>query len=462
MITLIPARKQEGMATLLVTILLMLSATAFSFYTAKNKLFEIRASGNDYRYKEAYANAELGLDYAGTWLAFGKVTVGGKEQPAALSYLTKTTDEPLTMNAGTSTHAGTQKFIDFFSSEQVQVVVKQSPTNPKLLNVVSTGRSRDGQAKAVVSREFYFSGNVNNGGNNIPIAPITTNTQTLIEGAVQLASNPTAFDDQDLSYWSSYNALQLAGNWFSYSNDGFGNLSKFENTLKAGDATLDNELGWYGDDTLAGFPDTGGKDDTTFAHGDISLSDPRFPESLKEEYLGIKEADFATLRNDVAKQAADGEPGVLFIEPNDLGVCEVPAGGKGEKLVWIYGDCPIHVGGVDGAGYSAGTPTSGVTMIIDGNADFRGGASITGLVYIVNSHMETQNSAAINAKFGGSITVKGAMIIDGVNHGVVLTSGSIVVDYSADVLRTLSGVNTNTSGVSRFGWVPGTWRDFND
>ena len=90
------------------------------------------------------------------------------------------------MNAGTSTHAGTQKFIDFFSSEQVQVVVKQSPTNPKLLNVVSTGRSRDGQAKAVVSREFYFSGNVNNGGNNIPIAPITTNTQTLIEGAVQL------------------------------------------------------------------------------------------------------------------------------------------------------------------------------------------------------------------------------------------------------------------------------------
>ena len=54
------------------------------------------------------------------------------------------------------------------------------------------------------------------------------------------------------------------------------------------------------------------------------------------------------------------------------------------------------------------------------------------------------------------------MIIDGVNHGVVLTSGSIVVDYSADVLRTLSGVNTNTSGVSQFGWVPGTWRDFND
>ncbi|MCE0555995.1 hypothetical protein [Motilimonas sp. E26] len=460
MIKLSPSGKQEGMATLLVTILLMLSATAFTFYTAKNKLFEIRASGNDYRYKEAYANAELGLDYAGTWLAFGKVKVGSKEQPAAMSFINKTSDEPLKLNIGSSTDKGTQKFIEFFASNQVEVVVKQSPTNPKLLQVVSTGRSRDGQAKAVVSREFYFSGNANNGGNNIPIAPITTNTQTLIEGSVQLASNPTAFDDQELSYWSSYSALQLAGNWFSYSNDGFADLSKFNNTLEAGDATLENELGWYSEDTLESFSELNSEQES-FASDDISLSDPRFPDSLKEEYLGVDEADFAKLRNEVAKQAAEGEEGIIFVEPNDLGICDIPAGGQGEKVVWIYGDCPIHVNGIAGAGYSAGTLTEGVTVIIDGNADFRGGASINGLVYVVNSNMETQNSAAVNAKFGGSISVKGAMIVDGIYHGVVLTSGSIVVDYSADVLRTLSGVNASAVGGSRFGWVPGTWRDFN-
>ncbi len=460
MIKPITSLKQEGMATLLITILLMLSATAFSFYTAKNKLFEIRASGNDYRYKEAYANAELGLDYAGTWLAFGKVDVGGKQQPAAMSFLNKTSDEPLSINIGSSSHPGTQKFINFFASNQVEVVVKQSTKNPKLLNVISTGRSRDGQAQATVSREFYFSGNANNGGNGIPIAPITTNTQTLIEGSVSLASNPKAFSDQELSYWSSFNALQLAGNWFSYSNDGFGDLSKFENTLEAGDATLENELGWYSADTLADFPDGKGGE-KTFANSDISLADPRFPESLKSEYLGVEESSFANLRNEVAQRAADGEEGIIFVEPNDLGVCEIPPGGNGEKVVWIYGDCPIHVGGTEGAGYNAGLTTDGVTLIIDGNADFRGGASVNGLVYVVNSNKETQNSAAINAKFGGSISVKGAVIIDGVDHGVVLTSGSIVVDYSDEVLRTLSGVSKNTGG-SRFGWVPGTWRDFSE
>lgn len=454
----ITVRRQTGMATLLVTMLLMLSATAFTFYTAKNKLFEIKASANDYSHKEAYANAELGLDYAGTWLAFGKVEVDGVSTPAAQTFLTKTDDTPLALGIGSSSDAKTQQFIDFFGSEQVTVVVKQSTRNPKLLQVVSTGRSRDGLAQASVSREFYFAGTANGNG-AVPLAPIITNTQTLLEGSVQVASNSNAYGEQDLSYWSSYSSMQLAGDWFSYgyqgATEGFTDLSKFSNTLEAADATLENEFGSYSGDTINGFPNEG---EETFANGDISLSDPRFPDSLKEEYLGTKEADFADLRSKIQDKADSGEEGVVFVTPDSDGNCSLPAGQQGERIVWVYGDCAITTAS---STYNAGTADKPVTFIIDGSADFSGGASIQGLVYLVNSEDDPLTSAAVNASFGGSITVEGSVIIDGDDNGAVLTSGSIVVNYNSDVLSNLYSFDDTNAGAVRFGWVPGTWRDFN-
>ncbi|RJG51271.1 hypothetical protein D1Z90_00610 [Motilimonas pumila] len=438
--------------------LLMLSATAFTFYTAKNKLFEIKASANDYSHKEAYSNAELGLDYAGTWLAFGKVEIDGVSTPAAKTFLDKTDDTPLVLGVGSSNDAQTQKFIDFFGSEQVTVVVKQSSNNPKLLQVVSTGRSRDGLAKASVSREFYFAGTANGNG-AVPLAPIITNTQTLLEGSVQVASNSNAYGEQDLSYWSSYDSLQLAGDWFSYGyqgdTEGFTDLSMFSNTLDAADATLENELGSFSADTINSFPEQG---DETFANGDISLSDPRFPESLKEEYLGTKEADFADLRDSIQDKAANGEEGVLFVTPDSDGVCMLPDGQQGERIVWVYGDCVVTTAS---STYSAGTAENPVTLIIDGSADFSGGANIQGLVYLVNSQDDPLMSAAVNASFGGSISVEGSVIVDGDENGAVMTSGSIVVNYNSDVLSNLYSFDDSNAGAVRFGWVPGTWRDFN-
>lgn len=58
------SNKQSGLAMLTVTLLLLISATSFTFFSVKSRLMESKIAANDYRYREAFINAEAGMDYA--------------------------------------------------------------------------------------------------------------------------------------------------------------------------------------------------------------------------------------------------------------------------------------------------------------------------------------------------------------------------------------------------------------
>ncbi|RJG47861.1 pilus assembly PilX family protein [Motilimonas pumila] len=57
-------RTQSGLATLTVTLILLIAATSFTFYSMKSKVSQTKIASNDVRYTEALVNAESGLDYA--------------------------------------------------------------------------------------------------------------------------------------------------------------------------------------------------------------------------------------------------------------------------------------------------------------------------------------------------------------------------------------------------------------
>ncbi len=55
---------QSGVAMLTVTLLLLISATSFTFFSVKSRLMETKIAANDYRYREAFINAETGMEHA--------------------------------------------------------------------------------------------------------------------------------------------------------------------------------------------------------------------------------------------------------------------------------------------------------------------------------------------------------------------------------------------------------------
>ncbi|MDO6526669.1 pilus assembly PilX N-terminal domain-containing protein [Motilimonas sp. 1_MG-2023] len=61
--------KQAGLAMLTVTLLLLISATSFTFFSVKSRLMEAKISSNDYRYRETFVNAEAGLEHAISFLS---------------------------------------------------------------------------------------------------------------------------------------------------------------------------------------------------------------------------------------------------------------------------------------------------------------------------------------------------------------------------------------------------------
>lgn len=59
---------QNGAATLLVSIILLIGITLIALFATKIGVLDQKISGNEYRHKEAFSNAEAGLEQAGAYL----------------------------------------------------------------------------------------------------------------------------------------------------------------------------------------------------------------------------------------------------------------------------------------------------------------------------------------------------------------------------------------------------------
>ena len=106
-----------------------------------------------------------------------------------------------------------------------------------------------------------------------------------------------------------------------------------------------------------------------------------------------------------------------------------------QQLVWTNGDVTL-IGG------TYGTATDPIILIVDGNLELRGGATINGLVYVTDPTWDANGA--------GNAHINGAAIAENSFD----TNGNIVIDYDPGILANLNKIILSTAKVS------GSWIDF--
>lgn len=105
------------------------------------------------------------------------------------------------------------------------------------------------------------------------------------------------------------------------------------------------------------------------------------------------------------------------------------------QIVWANGDVTL-IGG------TYGTATDPIILIVDGNLELRGGATINGLVYVTEPTWDANGAG--NAHINGAALAEGSFD----------TNGNLVINYDPTILANLNNIILSVAKVS------GTWNDF--
>ena len=124
---------QRGMATLMVTLILLIVSTLSALAVSRSVFFEQKVTGSDIRNKEVYASAIGGLDYGVEWL---------RDQVEVWSDLVGgvgTVNATATPDAMASTSQGVDTYDHFIT----YTLLTEADTEPALIKVTSTATAQN-------------------------------------------------------------------------------------------------------------------------------------------------------------------------------------------------------------------------------------------------------------------------------------------------------------------------------
>lgn len=277
---------QNGAATILVAVVLLIAITLATFFAARVNIEEQRISANDYRAKEAFNAADAGLDHVMMRLE-------------SSSLLPVTLTETLNNGASydvTVTDVGTSWLAE------------------------SIGTSADGTGTATVRQNLDFYSLFGDGVD----APLTVAGTAGISGSMEVVANPNgAGPGVPISIWSSDNIT------FGSNSSSTCNLDEY---LAAG--SPDDEL--LCDPTDCGCDFDSISSESQGKQYDIVDNDPSFPTDLFLHTFNVAHEDWQ-----VVKDLAASSGGVLE-SCDDLGP-------DASGLYWIDGECQIAANMVVGS-----------------------------------------------------------------------------------------------------------------
>ncbi|MCE2594691.1 pilus assembly PilX N-terminal domain-containing protein [Motilimonas cestriensis] len=220
--------KQAGLAMLTVTLLLLISATSFTFFSVKSRLMEAKISSNDYRYRETFVNAEAGLEHA-------------------MSFLSSKDWQLSTPGLAGAANASGKTVYSLSKANTYDVEIIDECAGCGLVTVNSTGKGDSGLLTRQISRVAIFppplegikspvvaaGSSMLTGSINIHAAPTTPigltagdsaisagGTQVVVDGSLQLNGKPIETHQTKLR---GDNLIRYLGepelDWQAYSND---------------------------------------------------------------------------------------------------------------------------------------------------------------------------------------------------------------------------------------------------
>lgn len=402
--------KQKGISlvvTLMITVLLSLLA----LYGAGVLVLDTRSAANDYRYREAMAAAESGVDQGFSLLNANRTNIAAVGA-AAWAACTATTPACLPIRADQSPQKPGDRTTWQFM--QVNPALTTQPTSggftlflltPSsgdasglIFNIVAIGASEDSSSSVTVKQGVYFYplvlGNVD--------TPLASASNLPLNGNYCIVTNSNGGGSGvPVSIWTSA----------STSVTGSGSFA----TVHKGD--FDGSCPNPSSDDVLSKAGTPGPD---------VVQDSNFPPDLFAFLFGVNSSSYQLIKDEAQVVA------------NCSGLNTSSSG-----LIWVEGDCDPAA--------TIGSAAAPVLLIVEGSSNFVAGDEMYGLLYMFDSDSPSDSRELRTA---GTAHIHGAVIAHDSNVDIDL-QGDFIIEYDEDVLKNLK----NSPSARALARIPGSWSD---
>jgi Tfp pilus assembly protein PilX len=419
------ANKQKGMATIIVSIIILTVITLMVVYASRVGLFDQRMSANQARYKEAFAIAEAGLDMT------------SERYEALFSDSNDVTNATVLANIVTNSVFGASTAIDGTAAVANEPYFTSTIIASGAVNtVVSTGVGADGTGTATIQRSFTMASGF---GGTTPDVPVIVGGSVGTGGNFNIVANPNGGGEGvPISVWTGDSEPNL-GVDASVEVTSSSATCHFE-FYDGNNPQCSNPSGNAENISRGTNPATSVSSyDPTYP--DILPNDDDFPEDLFDFMFGIDRSDWQTKQTAIASATS----GLQVVNDCTSLVAAGTSAGDTYPFWWINGDCDINGGGTIG---SEDKPV--VIIISDGLLKVTGGVQMYGVMYLFDN---PSTVGTPSSQLNGTTEIIGTFVSEAPAGAL---SGSYSVVYNPDVIDSFVDNGSNYA----FAWVPGSWRDF--
>jgi len=411
-------RSQRGAATLLVSIILLVGITLIALFATRIGLLDQKISGNEYRHKEAFANAEAGLEQAGAFLdanpsLHNSVTAAGGGWAACGA-------SSVPCNAVNGS-AFVYTVNEIAALAQSDAFLVKTGTDTVAIGV---GTSADATGLAIAQVAYGKSDLLSAG----EIPPLMMPTGSL-SGNFNIVPNPNGGGPGvPVSVWAKDTVDTSGANWKTC------DLGEFKDGT---DICMDTKSAGTTTDWLACSCDVE-RSNSGNVNEDVVL-DPEtaFPDSPFAYLFGagadVTAAEVAELKAEIKGKAESGD-GLLTQSCTTL--ASDFAALAGSALVWVEGDCQIPAGSL------VGSRDKPILLVVEGELRVNANSEIWGILMGL-----------------GNFVLNGGPVIHGSAVAEIqgdLTNGTYSQVYDANVFANLKNDDVNTDIAK----IKYSWRDY--
>lgn len=403
---------QRGVATIFMTIVLLLAVGLISLYTNRGAIMEQRLSANEVRAKQALAAANAGIEHALSYLRNGgldhnadgvvdtltaNTLTGGGTGPQASYYRAAFCSSIAALPACPSAHT--------------TALTCTAPPSVTQIAAVGCGWSDDDASVQRVVQVLQATPSL---GGTISTPVITKSTTDLLTGGASILNY-----FNDLTVWSGGSLLGQSNTGKTFVRDIATNPS----------ASLNDPYRNTGNSPACNNPPSGYQCSTqgsTLGH-DTVFADTNLSSMSNAAYFQyFFGQSMSAYRDGTATWVVD--PGGVLASSNSTNVNSIV--NMRDNTIWVEGNMSLPG--------DIGTADHPVILIVNGDLDLGSNSVVNGLIYVHG-----------NITGNGSPTVYGAIV----GAGTASANGNLKVVYDPKVL----GAAAN---LGKAGKVQGSWRDW--
>lgn len=380
------SRHQTGVATLFMTLVLLLIAGLVLLYTSRGAVMEQRLSANEIRTKQAFAAANAGIEHAFSYMAANGIDHDGNGVADTLASVTLTNSSG--SSATTATYY-TAKYCDPAAaqptcpaSHSTALAACTAPADPKDVIVVSCGWSDDDTAVHKVTQRV---GGTPGLAGDIPNPLISRGTANLLVGGASILNFFS-----DLTVWSGGSTIGQSMTGKSFVRDTVGYPDVYDAN---GDETADFRN--TGQSPACNNPPTGYTCSTqgnTMGH-DVIMSDTRLSTGSTDQFFqmffGSTPTDY---RDHTAGWVVDTNNTITGEDSTSINSVYNVNSQTQHQNIWLEGNVTING--------EIGTEANPVILVVDGTLNLGANAVINGVVYA----RDAVNSTGTPTIYGALIT----------------------------------------------------------